>query len=160
MSTAPRPTADLCDEHDPLDVAEPMFRDYGGRPAFGGPISTVKVFEDNVLVKKALEEPGAGRVLVVDGGGSLRCALLGDRLAAMAHTNGWAGVIVYGCIRDSAPIRQIEVGVKALATHPKKSVKRGEGQRDIPVTFAGVTFTPGAYVYADEDGVVVSPTER
>ena len=149
------PTADLCDEHDDVEVAAPVFRDFGGRAAFGGPISTIKIFEDNVLVRKALEEPGERRVLVVDGGGSMRCALLGDRLASLAHDNGWAGVIVYGCIRDSAPIRQIDVGVKALATHPKKSTKRGEGQRDVNVTFAGVTFRPGAFVYADEDGVVV-----
>jgi len=152
------PTADICDENDDVRVADPVFRDFGGRAAFGGPISTVKVFEDNVLVRKALEEPGEGRVLVVDGGGSLRCALLGDRLAEIGNQNGWAGVIVYGCIRDAAPIANIDIGVKALATHPKKSAKRGEGQRDGPVTFAGVTFTPGAFVYADGDGLVLSAT--
>ena len=150
------PTADICDEVDDAEVAAPIFRSFGARDAFGGPITTVKVFEDNVLVRKALEEAGAGRVLVVDGGGSRRCALVGDRLAALARDNGWAGVIVYGCIRDSAPIAAIDVGVHALGTHPKKSVKRGEGQRDIAVTFAGVTFAPGAFVYADADGVVVT----
>ena len=149
------PTADICDQHD-VQVAEPIFRDFGGKRAFGGPITTVKVFEDNVLVRSTLEQPGDGRVLVVDGGGSKRCALLGDRLATLARDNEWAGVIVYGCIRDSAPIATIEVGVKALGTHPRKSVKRGEGVRDEAVAFAGVTFAPGSYVYADEDGVVVS----
>jgi len=152
------PTADICDQNDDAQVASPMFRGFGGRAAFGGPISTVKVFEDNVLVRTALEEPGDGRVLVVDGGGSLRCALLGDRLAELGRDNGWSGVIVYGCIRDAAPIADMDIGVQALATHPKKTNKRGEGQRDIPVTFAGVTFTPGAFVYADEDGVVVTAT--
>jgi regulator of ribonuclease activity A len=147
-------TADICDEHD-VQVADPIFRDFGGSSSFCGPVSTLKVFEDNQLVRSALEEPGKGRVLVVDGGGSLRCALVGDRLAALAKNNGWAGIIVYGCIRDARPIRDIEVGVKALAAHPKKSVKRGEGVRDLAVTFAGVTFAPGSYVYADEDGLVV-----
>lgn len=132
-----------------------MFRDFGGQTTFFGPIATVKVHEDNALVRQALEEPGRGRVLVVDGGGSLRCALVGDRLAALALDNGWTGIIVNGCIRDSAAIAEIAVGVKALATHPQKSIKRGEGVRDLAVTFAGVTFTPGQVVYADADGVVI-----
>lgn len=149
-------TADICDDHPEARAAEPIFRDFGGHFGFGGPIATVKVFEDNVLVRTALEEDGEGRVLVVDGGGSKRCALLGGRLAALARDNGWAGVIVYGCIRDAAEIARVEVGVKALATHPQKSTKRGEGSRGEVVTFAGVTFTPGAYVYADADGVVVT----
>jgi len=121
-----------------------------------GPIATLKLFEDNTLVRKALEQPGSGRVLVVDGGGSTRCALVGDRLATLAKDNGWAGIIVYGCIRDSAVIAGIEVGVKAIGTTPRKSVKRGEGQQDIAVTFGGVTFEPGAHLYADADGVVVA----
>jgi regulator of ribonuclease activity A len=150
------PTADLCDQDDEARVAEPMFRDFGKRIAFSGPIATVKVFEDNVLVRQELEEEGRGRVLVVDGGGSKRCALLGDRLAGLARDNGWAGVIVYGCIRDSAEIAEIDVGVKALATHPRKSIKRGEGVRDVAVTFAGVTFSPGEIVHADADGIVVT----
>lgn len=155
-----KPTADLCDEHgDAVVVAEPMFADFGGREAFFGPIQTVKVFEDNTLVRSSLSEPGQGRVLVVDGGGSLRRALLGDRLAAMAADNGWAGVIVYGCIRDSAEIADVDLGVKALATHPRRSDKLGAGQVGMPVTFAGVTFSPGAWVYADADGVVVSARE-
>lgn len=151
-------TADLCDRHDAtVKVAEPLFRAYGGTPAFGGPIATVKVFEDNVLVRQALSEKGAGRVLVVDGGGSRRCALVGDQLVVLARDNGWAGIVVYGCIRDSAAMETLPVGVRALATHPLKSIKKGAGDRDIPVTFAGVTFVPGHYLYADADGVIVSP---
>jgi regulator of ribonuclease activity A len=117
---------------------------------------TVKVFEDNSLVRSALEESGEGRILVVDGGGSMRCALLGDQLAELAEENDWAGVIVNGCIRDSAAIAEIPIGVKAIGVHPLKSVKRGVGERDIPVRFAGVTFLPGHYIYADEDGLLVS----
>lgn len=150
-------TTDLCDEHsDRLRVMAPIFLDYGGVKAFSGPVSTVKVFEDNSLVRGALEEPGEGRVLVVDGGGSLRCALLGDNLAELGRGNGWAGILVYGCIRDSADIARIGIGVKALNTHPLKSVKKGVGERDAPVTFAGVTVRPGDHLYADEDGVVLS----
>lgn len=150
-------TTDLCDAHsDNLRIMAPIFLDYGGVEAFGGPVSTVKVFEDNSLVRAALEEPGEGRVLVVDGGGSLRCALLGDNLAELGRGNGWAGVVVYGCIRDSADIAGIAIGVKALNTNPLKSVKKGEGDRDVPVTFAGVTVRPGDYLYADEDGIVLS----
>lgn len=151
-------TADLCDQYpDEVQVAAPLFTSYGGMRAFGGKIVTVKVFEDNVLVRAALAEPGQGQVLVVDGGGSLRCALVGDQLAQLAQTNGWAGILVYGCIRDAAAIAGIAIGVKALNTHPLKSVKRGEGQRDLPVTFAAVTFQPGHYLYADDDGVIVAP---
>jgi len=150
-------TTDLCDEFsDRLQVAEPIFGDYGGEVMFFGPIVTVKVFEDNSLVRSALEEPGDGRVLVVDGGGSMRCALVGDQLAELAEENDWAGVIVNGCIRDSAAIAEIPIGVKAIGVHPLKSVKRGVGERDIPVRFAGVTFQPGYSIYADEDGLLVS----
>lgn len=150
-------TADLCDEHvEHLQICEPLFRRYGGKTAFGGPISTVKCFEDNTLVRAALETPGGGRVLVVDGGRSLRCALLGDNLAQLAIDNDWGGVLVYGCIRDSADIGAMDVGVMALATHPRKSEKLGGGQRDVPVSFGGVKFRPGEWVYADEDGVIVS----
>ena len=150
-------TADLCDEHGAtVEVAESLFRDFGGRPSFAGPIRTVKVFEDNTLVRAALEQPGDGAVLVVDGGGSIRCALVGDQLAVLAANNGWAGLVVNGCIRDCRAMREIAVGVKALGTCPRKSVKRGEGQEQLAVRFAGVTFTPGHYVYADEDGVIVA----
>jgi len=133
-----------------------LFGDFGGALDFAGPISTVKCHEDNSLVRSALEEPGEGRVLVVDGGGSDRCALLGDNLAQLAIDNEWAGIVVYGCIRDSAEIAEMPVGVKALATHPKKSHKQNIGERDVAVRFAGVSFAPGAWLYADLDGIVVS----
>ena len=150
-------TADLWDEYgDKLQLVEPIFRNYGAKKTFGGEIVTVKVFEDNVLVRKTLEKEGYGKVLVVDGGGSTRCALLGDRLAAMARNHGWEGVIIYGCIRDSAEIVNIKVGVKAVNTCPAKSIKRGEGQTDLPLRFAGVVFKPGAYLYADDDGILLS----
>ncbi|MFP2900341.1 ribonuclease E activity regulator RraA [Corallococcus sp. 4LFB] len=152
-------TADLCDAHagaPHFQVAEPGFMDYGGRRSFSGPISTVRAPEDNSLVRKALEEPGQGRVLVVDGGGSRRCALVGDVLAALGQQNGWAGVVVNGCIRDSEEVGRTAIGVKALGTHPLKSGKRNEGQRDVEVRFAGVTFTPGHHLYADADGIVTS----
>ncbi|MEM9055926.1 MAG: ribonuclease E activity regulator RraA, partial [Pseudomonadota bacterium] len=151
-----RKTADLYDDHAAaLSIAEPVFVDFGGRRSFHGEIATVKVFEDNVLVKRTLGEPGNGRVLVVDGGGSTRCALLGDMLAAMAIDSGWSGLVVNGAIRDSEEVGDMDLGVKALATCPAKSVKRGEGQVGVPVRFAGVTFTPGAWLYADGDGIVV-----
>jgi regulator of ribonuclease activity A len=152
-----KPTADLYDEYgDELRVAAPIFTSFGRRTAFEGRVSTLKVHEDNFLVRTALEEPGNGRVLVVDGGGSLRCALVGDKLAALAATNGWIGIVVYGCIRDADPIDQIDIGVKALATNPRKSIKKGAGDRDIPVQFAEVTIAPGDHLYADRDGIVVS----
>lgn len=154
-------TTDLCDAHEDaiggdLRIVAPMFRSYGGRAAFCGPVATLKLFEDNSLVRKALEQPGKGRVLVIDGGGSLRRALVGDQLAALGVKNGWAGIIVYGCIRDSRAIGQMDLGVFALATHPQKTVKRNVGEQDVPVTFGGVTFHPGEWLYADEDGVLVS----
>ncbi len=150
-------TADLCDAHEGrVRVLAPMMRSFGGRTAVGGPIATLKVFEDNSLVRSALEGPGNGRVLVVDGGGSMRCALVGDQLARLGVRNGWAGIIVYGCIRDSRAIGEMSIGVFALATHPLKSIKKGVGDADLPVTFGGVTFVPGQFVYADEDGVIVS----
>lgn len=153
-------TADLCDQHTAeVRVAEPIFRDYGGTRAFCGPISTVRAPEDNVLVRAALEEPGAGRVLVVDGGGSLRCALVGDLLAALGQRNGWAGVVINGCVRDAATLAGLAIGVKALATNPLRSAKNGAGERDVLVSFAGITFAPGEYLYADEDGVIVAERE-
>lgn len=153
-------TTDLCDQYsDQITIAQPLFSNYGGVIRFHGPIVTVKVFEDNVLVKKSLEQKVQGSVLVVDGGGSYRCALLGDMLAGIAKDNGWAGILVNGCIRDSAEIGAISVGVKALNTHPLKSIKRGEGQADLTVSFAGIDFVPGHYLYADEDGIIVSSRE-
>ncbi len=150
-------TADLCDDHaDQLQIAEPLFHDYGGLEAFNGPIATVKAFEDNSQVRIALESPGMGRVLVVDGGGSRRCAMVGDQLALLAHQNNWIGIVMYGCVRDSKDIAEISIGLKALATHPLKSQKRNEGQRDVTVRFAGVDFIPGHHIYADADGIVTA----
>jgi len=150
-------TADLCDDHaDQLQIAEPLFRDYGGLEAFSGPIATIKAFEDNSQVRIALETPGRGRVLVVDGGGSRRCAMVGDQLALLAHQNNWNGIVMYGCVRDSKDIAEIPIGLKALTTHPLKSQKRNEGQRDITVRFAGVDFIPGHHIYADADGIVMA----
>ena len=150
-------TADIYDDFgDRVQVCDPIFRDFGGHSRFFGPIATVKCFEDNSLVKDALGELGKGKVLVVDAGGSLRCAMLGDMLAASAVKNGWRGVLMFGCIRDSVDIAGMELGVKALATNPRKSEKRGEGRQDIPVSFAGVCFRPGEHIYCDEDGILVS----
>ena len=150
-------TADLHDQFgDKVQIALPMFNDYGKKRKFCGPISTLKVHEDNTLVRSALEEVGGGRVLVVDGGGSLHCALVGDMLAKLGVDNGWQGIIVYGCIRDSAILADMDIGVKALNTNPKKSLKKGVGDRDIPVEFANVEFRPGTYIYADEDGVLLA----
>jgi regulator of ribonuclease activity A len=154
MSTA---TTDLSDAHPQAQVCDPIFHDFGGKKAFHGPIATLKVFEDNALVRTALEEKGDGRVLVVDGGGSRRCALLGGNLAQLAVKNGWAGVVVYGCVRDSVEIASLPVGVKALAVHPRKSAKGlHSAQRDRPVSFAGVTFRSGEWLYADPDGIIIS----
>jgi len=152
-----RATADLCDAHaERLQICEPVFQVYGGVVAVGGAISTVRCFEDNTRVRDALHSPGEGRILVVDGGGSRRHALLGGNLAQDAVRNGWAGVIVYGCIRDSAEIAQLPLAVRALGTMPLRSEKRGDGERDVPVRFAGVTFRPGDFLYADEDGIIVA----
>lgn len=150
-------TADLYDEYEEeLQIAKPMFNDYGGLKQFSGPALTLKVFEDNSLVRAALEEPGLGKVLIVEGGASLRCALLGDMLAELGVKNGWVGIIVHGCIRDSVMIGKMNIGVKALNTTPRKSVKKGVGDRDIAITFADVTINPGDFIYADEDGFVVA----
>lgn len=150
-------TADLCDAHgESVRVALPIFRDFGGQLIFEGEVSTVKVFEDNCLVRSVLEEPGMGRVLVVDGGGSLRCALVGDQLALLASRNGWSGLVINGCIRDTAAVSEIAIGVKALATNPRRSVKIGKGERDVEVRCADISVKPGEYLYADEDGVVVT----
>jgi regulator of ribonuclease activity A len=150
-------TADLCDEFGAeVRVAEPLFRDWGGLDRFAGPIATLRVFEDNALVRQTLETPGDGRVLVVDGGGSLRTALVGGNLAALAHRNGWNGLVVFGCIRDAAELSVTPVGVKALQAVPRKGARGGAGERGIPVTFAGITFAPGAWLYADRDGIVVA----
>jgi regulator of ribonuclease activity A len=150
-------TADLCDTHEQdLHVVESMFRCYGRRVRFDGPIATVKCYEDNSKVREALAEPGDGRILVVDGGGSQRRALLGDMLGELAVKNGWKGILINGAIRDSAAIEELDLGVRALGTIPLKTHKRGDGQRDVSVSFAGVTFRPGEHLYADADGIVVA----
>lgn len=150
-------TADLCDSHElDLHVVESMFHAFGRLRAFDGPIATVKCYEDNSKVREALEEPGGGRILVVDGGGSQRRALLGDRLGELAVKNGWKGVVINGCVRDSEALDKLAIGVRALGTIPLSSQKRGDGQRDVSVSFAGVTFRPGAHLYADADGIVVT----
>jgi regulator of ribonuclease activity A len=152
-------TCDLCDAHkdgQTLRVLPPAFRDFGARHRFCGPVSTVKCFEDNALVKAALDSPGEGRVLVVDGGGSLRRALVGGNLGAAAVRNGWAGVVVDGCVRDVAELAACEVGIRALGAMPLPTVKRDEGQRDVPVQVQGVWVSPGDWLYADADGIVVA----
>jgi len=152
-------TTDLSDAHaEAIAHVDPIFRDYGGKLTFHGPITTLKVFEDNALVRTAVEGPGEGRVLVVDGGGSTRCALFGGNLAQLAAQNGWAGVIIFGCVRDRDELEAEQVGVKAIGHHPRKSIKKGLGDEYVPVTFAGVTFIPGAWAYADRDGIIVAPT--
>ena len=133
-----------------------MFRAFGKRSRFSGTARTLKVFEDNVLVRLALETPGGGSVLVVDGGGSLRCALVGGNLGVLAQNNGWAGIIVNGCVRDSDELNQCDIGIRALASHPRRSVRKGLGEKDLVVDIAGVMVRPGDWVYADADGILIS----
>ncbi len=153
-------TCDLCDAHKndgdgDFRVLPPVFRDFGKRLKFSGPVSTVKCFEDNSFVKAAADSPGLGRVLVVDGGGSLRRALVGGKLGAAAAKNGWAGVVVDGCVRDAAELALCDVGIRALALMPLPTEKRNEGQRDVPVQVQGVWVRPGDWLYADGDGIVL-----
>ena len=149
-------TADLYDEHgDALDSLSLQLHDLGGRVAFDGPIRTVRCHRDNALVKAVLATPGDGAVLVIDGGGSLQSALVGDLIAASAVEHGWAGIIVHGAIRDRESIAALPIGVKALGSNPRKSAKDGVGEVDVPVEIAGVVFTPGRHVWADADGVLV-----
>lgn len=155
-------TCDICDANEDkigagtLSVLPPVFQKFGKRTAFAGPAKTLKVFEDNVLVRATLETPGDGQVLVVDGGGSLRCALVGGNLGVLAEKNGWAGIIVNGCVRDSEELNACDIGVRALATHPQRSVRKGIGERDLRVSIVGVAVNPGDWIYADADGVLVS----
>jgi regulator of ribonuclease activity A len=155
-------TCDISDKHedkyaiDELAVLPPVFKSFGKNLKFSGPAATLKVFEDNVLVRSALETAGAGRVLVVDGGGSLRCALVGGNLGVLAEKNGWAGIIVNGCIRDSEEINACNIGVRALATHPQRSIRKGAGDKNLRVSIAGVAVQPGDWIYADADGVLVA----
>jgi regulator of ribonuclease activity A len=150
-------TTDLSDDFPALvRHVQPLFRDYGGRLGFCGPVATLRVPDDNSLVRAAVETPGKGRILVVDGGGATEYALFGGNLGKLAEENGWSGVVVHGCVRDAVELRQCKIGVKALATHPKRSDKRGFGETDVVLRFAGVTIAPGEWLYADEDGIVVS----
>lgn len=154
-------TCDLCDAHKSdatgsFRVLPPIFKHFGGREKFAGPVATVKCFEDNTLVKQAVETAGQARVLVVDGGGSLRKALVGGNLAAAAARNGWRGVLVYGCVRDCAELAASDVGIAALALMPMPTEKRGEGQGHVVLDIAGVRVAPGDWLYADADGVVLS----
>ena len=155
-------TCDLCDAHKndssgQFRVLPPVFRDFGAIRKFSGPVVTLKCFEDNTLVKAAVDSPGLGQVLVVDGGASLRRALLGGNLGAAAAKNGWAGVVIDGCVRDVAELAQCATGIRALAAMPLPTEKRQEGQRDVAVQIQGVWVRPGDWLYADEDGIVVMP---
>ena len=150
-------TADLCDEHENVQACACQFRTWGRRRAFSGRIRTLRCHEDIALLRQLVSEPGAGCVLVVDGGGSLNRALFGDTMAANAAKNGWAGVVVNGAARDVAEIDGIDIGLKALGLNPKRGEKKGTGEIDVPVSFGNATFTPGRWLVADEDGVVVLP---
>jgi regulator of ribonuclease activity A len=150
---------DLCDQHgEAVAVAAPVFRSFGAHARFCGPVATVRCFEDNTHVRGRLEEPGEGHVLVVDGAGSLRCALVGGMLGELAAKNHWAGIVVHGCVRDTEELGRCATGIFALAAHPRRSAKRGEGERDVVVAFAGVAFHPGDFLYADADGLIVART--
>jgi regulator of ribonuclease activity A len=149
-------TPDLCDQNPEVEVFDVIFTNYGGKTSFGGEVVTVKCFEDNSLVKELVSTSGDGKVMVVDGGGSLRAALLGDMLAENAVKNGWQGLIIYGCIRDVDVIKTLDLGVQALSIHPRKTEKRGLGDLNVVLTFAGVTVKPGMYVYADNNGIILS----
>ena len=158
MTDIPVPTADLVDRYGPeLRVCETQFRQFGGCHAFTGPVRTVSCHEDNGLLRELVQAPGSGCVLVVDGGGSLHAALVGDMLAGAAVTNGWAGLILHGAVRDSAALSGLDLGVKALGTNPRPGGKTGAGAVDVPVSFGGVTFHPGDILYADDDGIVLLP---
>jgi regulator of ribonuclease activity A len=158
-------TTDLCDDNESmladgrLAVLPPVYRHFGKHTRFCGRATTLKVFEDNALVRSTLETVGHGNVLVIDGGASLRRALVGGKLGVLAQENGWAGIVVDGCIRDSDEIDACEIGVRALAVHPRKSSKRGEGERDVRVCIGGVFVDPGDWIYADADGILVAREE-
>jgi regulator of ribonuclease activity A len=152
------PTADLYDTHgEALASCDTQFHQYGGRTRFEGSIVTVRCHEDNALLKKVVSEPGQGKVVVVDGDGSVHCAMLGDKMAEIAFANGWEGLVINGAIRDAAALAPLDIGIKAVGTNPRKSHKHGAGERDVVVSFGGAVFTPGAHLVSDEDGVVVLP---
>lgn len=154
-------TAELCDAHaseEHFQIADPLFRHYGGVVDFYGQITTLKVFENSLLIETALAEKVKDRVLVIDGGGSHRCALIDFALATLAADNGWRGILVYGCIRDSANLHELPIGIRALHTHPLKGHKKDHGDLNLPVYFAGVNFKKDHFLYADSDGIIVSET--
>jgi regulator of ribonuclease activity A len=156
VTVSPRATADLVDDIGPaVRSCDLQLRQYGGRVIFAGAVRTVRCFEDNALLKSVLSEPGDGQVLVIDGDASLHTALVGDLIAELGRSNGWAGLIVNGAVRDASTLRTLDIGIKALGTNPRKSTKTGAGQRDVAVTFGGVTFNPGETAYSDDDGIVV-----
>ena len=157
MTVIFRPTADLVDDIGPeVRSCDVQFRQFGARTQFAGPVTTVRCLQDNALLKSVLSTPGEGGVLVIDGEGSLHTALVGDLIAGLAHSNGWAGLIVHGAVRDAAALRVIDLGIKALGTNPRKSSKTGAGERDVTVSFGGVDFVPGDIAYSDDDGIVVA----
>ncbi|MBN9738178.1 MULTISPECIES: ribonuclease E activity regulator RraA [unclassified Pseudonocardia] len=161
MPTSSPATADLADEYgDSLYSSDTQFRQYGGRAAFGGAAVTLLVHDDNLLVKEAVSEPGAGKVLVIDGGGSCHSALLGDNMAAKAAANGWEGIIVHGAVRDVTALRGLDIGIKAVGSNPRRSGKTGSGRRDVTIALGGATITPGAHIVSDDDGIVVLPHGR
>jgi regulator of ribonuclease activity A len=156
VTVEPRPTADLVDEIGPgVRSCDLQFTQYGARSQFAGPITTVRCFQDNALLKSVLSEPGDGGVLVIDGDGSLHSALVGDVIAGLGVNNHWAGLIINGAVRDAATLRTLDIGIKALGTNPRKSTKTGDGQRNVAVEFGGVVFAPGQIAYSDDDGIVV-----
>lgn len=157
MNIIPFTTADLCDAHQEMcQVCTTQFRQYGGRRVFSGRIRTIECRDDNVLLRRALEQPSSGEVLVVDGGGSLESALIGDIVAGLGLKNGWAGVIIFAAVRDANALGRLDFGVKALGTNPRKSAKTGAGRSDVPLRQGGAVFTPGAWVYSDDDGLLVA----
>ena len=154
-------TCDLYDRFlDDARVPEPVFRNFGGRKRFHGRVATIKCFEDNSRIKELVATAGRGKVLVVDGGGSMRCAVLGDLVAGEALKNGWEGLVVFGCVRDSAALAALDIGVKALGLNPRKSVRRGEGSADLRLNFAGAHIDPGDVLVADEDGMIILTPEQ
>lgn len=160
MTTEFRPTADLVDDiGNDVRSCDVQFQQFGAHTEFAGPISTVRCFQDNALLKSVLSEPGEGRVLVIDGDGSLHTALVGDVIAELGRSNGWAGLIINGAVRDAATLRTLGIGIKALGTNPRKSTKTGAGERDVVVSLGGVEFRPGDVAFSDEDGIVVVTPE-
>ncbi|MEM8573913.1 MAG: ribonuclease E activity regulator RraA [Pseudomonadota bacterium] len=159
--TSLRSTCDLYDKYlDEVRVPEPVFDDFGGRIRFRGTAETVKCFEDNSRIKDLVATGGRGKVLVVDAGGSVRCAVLGDFVAGEALKNGWEGIVVYGCVRDSAALAELGIGIKALGLNPRKSVRRGEGNTGLRISFVGIYVDPGDVIVADEDGIVVLTADQ